>query len=311
MKKNYNHNGVLNVYKEKGYTSQDVVSVVRRIYGRVKAGHTGTLDPDACGVLPICLGRATKIASYFSDSGKEYRAVVKLGETTDTEDASGTVLETKPVHFNEVRILEALNSFHGEYLQTPPMYSSVKINGERLYSIARKGETIERTPRLVYIYSVKASPFVDDLKQNNMFEITVHCSKGTYIRTLCADLGKKLGCGAHMFSLLRTKVGKLLLETAQTLDQLKQSPALENSVIPMDYCLNNILEIKKINVQPWADKYLYNGNKIKSEAVVGELSGEGELLSVYDSKDVLIGIYENRSELLIPKTILFSPNMMN
>ncbi len=307
MKKNYNYNGVLNVYKEKGYTSQDVVSVVRGIYGKVKAGHTGTLDPDACGVLPVCLGRATKIASYFSDSGKEYRAVVKLGETTDTEDASGTVLETKPVDYNEERILETINSFQGEYLQTPPMYSSVKINGERLYSIARKGETIERTPRLVYIYSVKASPFEHDLKQKNMFEITVHCSKGTYIRTLCADIGKKLGCGAHMFSLLRTKVGKLSLESAQTLDMLKKSTSLEDSVIPMDYCINNILDIKKINVQPWADKYLYNGNKIKTAAVVGEIPQEGELVSVYDSKQQLIGIYESGTELLVPKTILYSP----
>ena len=172
--------GVINIYKEKGFTSHDVVNIVRKTLGRVKTGHTGTLDPDAEGVLPICVGKATKLADYIAADIKEYKAEITLGITTTTEDISGDVIEKRAVESSEEEVKSAINSFVGEYNQTPPMYSAIKVNGKKLYELAREGKEIERKTRLINIYKIR------DIKAlgNNKYEFYVLCSKGTYIKSL-------------------------------------------------------------------------------------------------------------------------------
>ena len=195
-------NGILNVYKEKGYTSHDVVAKLRGIVGQKKIGHTGTLDPDAEGVLPVCLGRATKVCDMLTEKDKTYEAVLLLGKETDTQDISGTVLRVGETEgLTQEQVKDCVMSFVGEYDQIPPMYSALKVNGKKLYELAREGKTIERKSRKVEIKEIRilemALPRV---------RMEVSCSKGTYIRTLCHDIGEKLGCFGCMESLLRTKV---------------------------------------------------------------------------------------------------------
>ena len=186
-------NGIVNVYKEKGYTSFDVVAKLRGILKTRKIGHTGTLDPDAEGVLPVCLGKATKVCDLLTDKNKEYEAVMLLGKVTDTQDITGTVLREAPVAVTEDEVREAVMGFVGDYMQIPPMYSALKVNGKKLCDLARQGVTVERAPRLVQILSTEILSV--DLPRVHM---RVECSKGTYIRTLCQDIGEKLGCGACM-----------------------------------------------------------------------------------------------------------------
>ena len=196
-------NGIINVYKERGYTSHDVVAKVRGILRERRVGHTGTLDPEAEGVLPLCIGAATKVVPYLTDADKCYEAEVILGVTTTTEDATGEILETRPINVTNEQVEAVVASFIGDYEQIPPMYSAIKVNGVRLYELARKGIVVERPKRQVKIYNCEiVSPL-----HKNKFKIRVYCSKGTYIRTLCTDIGEKLGCGAHMGTLLRTQVG--------------------------------------------------------------------------------------------------------
>ena len=188
-------NGIINVYKEKGFTSHDVVAKLRGILHMKKIGHTGTLDPDAVGVLPVCLGKGTGLCSMITDWTKTYEAVMLLGTVTDTQDTSGTVLKTREVNVTKRQILEVCSSFEGEYDQIPPMYSALKVNGKKLYELARAGVEVERKPRRIKINSLRVNDInlEDDIKT---VTITVDCSKGTYIRTLCQDIGEKLGCGA-------------------------------------------------------------------------------------------------------------------
>ena len=193
-------NGILNVYKEKGYTSHDVVAKLRGIVGQKKIGHTGTLDPDAEGVLPVCLGRATKVCDMLTEKDKTYEAVLLLGKETDTQDISGTVLRVGETEgLTQEQVKDCVMSFVGEYDQIPPMYSALKVNGKKLYELAREGKTIERKSRKVEIKEIRilemALPRV---------RMEVSCSKGTYIRTLCHDIGEKLGCFGCMESLLRS-----------------------------------------------------------------------------------------------------------
>ena len=199
--------GIINVYKEKGYTSFDVVAKLRGILKQKKIGHTGTLDPDAEGVLPVCLGKATKVCDLLTDKSKEYEAVLLLGTVTDTQDTSGTVLEQREVAVSEDTVREAIRSFVGDYMQVPPMYSALKVNGRKLCDLAREGKTVERAARPVKIFSI-------DILQVNLPKVRmrVHCSKGTYIRTLCQDIGEKLGCGGCMEKLLRTRVSEFCVE---------------------------------------------------------------------------------------------------
>lgn len=186
--------GIINVYKEKGFTSHDVVAKLRGIVGQKKIGHTGTLDPDATGVLPVCLGKATKLCDLLTDKNKTYEAVLLLGKTTDTQDITGEVLEEKSTEaLTEEKVREAIEGFIGDYEQIPPMYSALKVNGKKLYELAREGKVIERKARPVKILDIQILEI--DLPKVRM---EVSCSKGTYIRTLCHDIGEKLGCGGCM-----------------------------------------------------------------------------------------------------------------
>ncbi len=210
-------NGIINVYKEKGYTSFDVVAKLRGILKTKKIGHTGTLDPDAEGVLPVCLGKATKVCDLLTDKNKEYVAVMLLGKVTDTQDTTGTVLEEHLVEVTEEQVKEAVFSFTGEYMQVPPMYSALKVNGKKLCELARAGVTVERQARPVQLYSIEIIKM--ELPRVCM---RVRCSKGTYIRTLCQDIGEKLSCGACMESLLRTKVSEFCVQDALRLSEIEE-----------------------------------------------------------------------------------------
>ena len=212
-------NGILNVYKEKGYTSHDVVAKLRGILHEKKIGHTGTLDPQAEGVLPVCIGNATKLCGLLTDKRKEYEAVLLLGLTTDTQDMTGTVMSRAGEiadDLTEEKIHNIIMGFLGKSKQIPPMYSALKVNGKKLYELAREGKEVERKPREIEIYKI-------DIKEVNLPRVrfSVECSKGTYIRTLCADVGEKAGCGGVMESLLRTKVDRFILEDAKKLSEIE------------------------------------------------------------------------------------------
>lgn len=209
--------GIINVYKEAGYTSFDVCARLRGILKTRKIGHTGTLDPDATGVLPVCIGKATKLCDLLTDKDKEYECVMLLGVTSDTLDTSGTIIDEHPVECSEIDVKQAVNSFIGEIDQIPPMYSALKVNGKKLYELARAGQVIEREARRVTIHSI-------DIINIDLPRVTmkVHCSKGTYIRSLCDDIGRKLGCGACMEKLIRTRVSVFDIEHAHTLDEIQQ-----------------------------------------------------------------------------------------
>lgn len=281
--------GVINIYKEKGFTSHDVVAVVRKTINQKKVGHTGTLDPDAEGVLPICLGKGTKLADYIMADKKGYRAEVTLGVTTTTEDSSGEVLEVKPVDFNEEKIKEAVYSFIGEYEQVPPMYSAIKVNGKKLYELAREGKEIERKSRKIKIYDIKILEFLPP----NKIVIDVICSKGTYIRTLCSDIGKKLGCGGNMSYLLRTMSGRFNIDTAIKLDELKtivEKGNIDDILITIDDVLCNY---KKVKISPKATKLLHNGGKIYEYFFDGKYDiKKCEEVLVYDAEGIFIGIFQ-------------------
>ena len=283
--------GIINVYKEKGFTSFDVVAKLRGILKTKKIGHTGTLDPDAEGVLPVCIGRATKVCDILTDKDKVYEAVMLLGVETDTQDTSGEVLKELPVEVSEEDVKEAILSFVGEYAQVPPMYSALKVNGKKLYELAREGKTVERKARNVQIFSIEILEI--DLPRVRM---SVHCSKGTYIRTLCHDVGQKLGCGGCMDKLLRTKVG--VFELADTLklaeiDALAKESLVEERIISVDELFE---DYTKVWMKQEFDVVVHNGNRVKKRMFEEKLSSNTERLRVYDSKGEFIGIYEYSEE---------------
>lgn len=296
-----NISGVINIYKEKGFTSHDVVNIVRKKLGKIKTGHTGTLDPDAMGVLPICVGKATKLSEYIASSIKEYKAIVSLGKTTTTQDGSGEVIEEKKVNCSEDNIKKVVNCFKGEIMQTPPMYSAIKIGGKKLYELAREGKEIERKQRKITIYNIEITNFID----NENFEIKVLCSKGTYIRTLCNDIGEALGCGAYMSYLLRTRTGNFYIDNAIKLDDIDrflQYNKLNDILLPMDIVLSGY---KKISVLNKANKFLYNGNKISFSYLKNkENLQQNEKVIVYDEDNNLIGIYTVLLDCIKPLTML-------
>ena len=283
--------GIINVYKEKGFTSFDVVAKLRGILKTKKIGHTGTLDPDAEGVLPVCIGRATKVCDILTDKDKVYEAVMLLGVETDTQDTSGEVLKELPVEVSEEAVKEAILSFVGEYAQVPPMYSALKVNGKKLYELAREGKTVERKARNVQIFSIEILEM--DLPRVRM---SVHCSKGTYIRTLCHDVGQKLGCGGCMDKLLRTKVG--VFELADTLklaeiDALAREGLVEDRIISVDELFE---DYTKVWMKQEFDVVVHNGNRVKKRMFEDKLSSNAERLRVYDSEGEFIGIYEYSEE---------------
>ncbi|MCL2616723.1 MAG: tRNA pseudouridine(55) synthase TruB [Defluviitaleaceae bacterium] len=229
---------------------------------KLKVGHTGTLDPAAEGVLPICIGKATKLADYAGAGLKRYCAVLKLGLTSDTQDDTGTILSEAPVTATREDIVKAVRSFKGEVAQIPPMYSAVKIKGEKLYEIARRGETVERAPRNILIKRIDIAEFRDD----NSLSIDVTCSRGTYIRTLCHDIGEKLGCGGVMGSLVRVASGVFSVETSLKLDQLREAAEKGNLsalIRPIDTCL----PFTSVVVNEQATPSMLTGNKVKIESL--------------------------------------------
>lgn len=279
------YQGIIVIRKEKGFTSHDVVAKLRGILHMKKIGHTGTLDPDAVGVLPVALGKGTKLVDLITDKEKTYEAVLHLGITTDTQDMSGTVLEEKPVNATEEQVRETIAGFVGEQMQIPPMYSALKINGKKLYELAREGKTVERKARPVCFYQIE----VLDI-QLPVVQIRVTCSKGTYIRTLCHDIGQKLGCGGCMEQLLRTRVGRFSLEESHTLSEVEQAVS-EGTVCKWIYPVENVLaEYPKIQADSYGDRLLQNGNPL-SENLVDEQHKEG-WVRMYASNGNFTGIFQ-------------------
>ncbi len=262
-------NGILNVYKEKGYTSHDVVAKLRGICHQKKIGHTGTLDPDAEGVLPVCLGTAAKVCSLITDKDKEYEAVLLLGIQTDTQDISGKVQKEAAADCTQQQVQEAVRSFEGVYEQVPPMYSALKVNGRKLCDLARAGIEVERRPRQVQIYKITI-----EWIELPRVKMTVHCSKGTYIRTLCHDIGQKLGCGGCMEELLRTRSGIFTVDAAVKLskiEELADSGRLQEILLPVDRLF---FEYPKAAVKAEFQKMLANGNRLPQHAFCIENAAE-------------------------------------
>lgn len=308
------YNGIINIYKEKGFTSHDVVAKLRGILKQKKIGHTGTLDPDAQGVLPVCLGKATKLCDMLTDKEKAYRTVFVLGKATDTQDISGNVIcETDTQRYRETLtdsvIYDTVMSFVGEYSQIPPMYSAIKVNGKKLYELAREGIEIERTPRNVKILAIKNLnidyPYIS---------MEVECSKGTYIRTLCHDIGLKLGTYGCMTELERVKSGVFEKKGAYTLSQVEafvREGMFDEKIIPTDKIFE---EFESIHIDETLNKLLYNGNPIpvKNISIIKEINMKAESdklpasdksYRVYDFKNEFIGIYKIKDNLLKPEKL--------
>ena len=305
-------NGILNINKPEGWTSQDVVAKLRgRLHIR-RVGHTGTLDPMATGVLPVCFGKATRIIEYYDDDFKTYEAKMKLGMVTDTLDITGTVLETKPVDVSEEDVIQTIDSFRGWITQIPPKYSALKVNGKPLYKYAREGVEVEIKSRKIYVEDIQ--PVEVNLGENRiLFRVT--CSKGTYIRTICDDIGKKLGCGGTMTALQRTQSGCFRVEDARTLPEILEmtDEELERCVIPMDETLVHLgrIELKSMESVP----FYYNGreidtgyvNVLASPAVPEAMQKEsrlGDKYRVYDPEGKFLGISSLRENTLYPEKVI-------
>ena len=280
-------NGIVNVYKEKGFTSFDVVAKMRGIFHQKKIGHTGTLDPDAEGVLPVCLGKATRVCDLLTDKDKEYEAVLLLGQETDTQAISGEVLNQAEVTCSLEEVREVILSFVGDYMQVPPMYSALKVNGQKLCDLARKGVTVERQARPVKIFDIE----ILDISLPEV-RMKVHCSKGTYIRTLCQDIGTKLGCFGCMKSLLRTRVSEFTLDNAYRLSELEElvKKAGETGDHYFVQSVDKVfLHYPAISVKEEARKMIVNGNRIPVSFVIEE--EYPETVRLYDSKKEFVGLY--------------------
>ncbi len=243
--------GFLNIYKPVGMTSHDVVAVLRRLTKIKQIGHTGTLDPFAEGVLPVCIGKATRLIEYLKDD-KEYLATVQFGASTNTFDVDGQVVSTSEKKVSHRDVENCLKSFEGEISQLPPIFSAIKVKGKKLYEYARKGEEVEIQPRKVFIEKIEQKSFDENLQQA---EILIKCSKGTYIRSIAHDLGQKLGCGAHLVKLVRTQAGSFRVEKSVKLDEINVD---ENLINPLD-----VLDLPKIEVVEEDLSLIKNGMPIK------------------------------------------------
>lgn len=261
-------NGIINIYKEKDYTSHDVIARLRGILKQRKMGHTGTLDPDATGVLPVCLGSATKVCGLLTDTDKVYEAIILLGKETDTQDISGNIIKEQVVSVTENAFREAVKSFEGEIMQVPPMYSALKVNGQRLCDLAREGKSVERAPRKVVINNIDILSVTckDDIVSEAKLRIS--CSKGTYIRTLCHDIGQKLACGACMKELVRTGVGIFTIDKALTLEEvtkLRDEGKVEQHVVEVT---SMFPEYSRLTVNEKGAISLSNGNMLRKSDFV-------------------------------------------
>lgn len=282
------YNGIINIYKEAGFTSHDVVAKLRGILKQKKIGHTGTLDPDAVGVLPVCLGTGTKLCDMLTDKSKEYRAEFLLGKTTDTQDISGRVLEEKSVEVTVEETKAAILSFVGAYEQIPPMYSAIKVDGKKLYQLAREGKEIERKARHVQIDDI----LIEQMELPRIV-MTVRCSKGTYIRTLCHDIGQMLECGAVMTRLERIRVGEFCAEEALLLadvERLTEAGELEEYIVPVEAVF---AEYRAVTVRQEFCRLLDNGNAFYA-AMTTEMKKyrNGEQVRVYGANQTFYGIFE-------------------
>lgn len=288
-------NGIINLKKEAGMTSHDAVFKLRKILHEKKIGHGGTLDPDVVGVLPIAVGKATRVIEYMTEAGKIYRGQICLGYSTTTEDASGERLETMPVSDVAVEEVDlALRSFIGEITQIPPMYSAVKVNGKRLYEYARAGQTVERPERHVTIYDFKRTSPLEFKDDCCYFDFEVACSKGTYIRTLSVDLGKKLGYASHMSYLEREASAGLRLENALTLAEITDKVALEDFsfLLPVEY---GVMDLPRVDLTEDQKIEISFGRKIALDRKDEQLAGFYE--------DKLVAILEPRDDLYKPHKV--------
>lgn len=285
-------NGIINVYKEPGYTSHDVVARLRGILKMKKIGHTGTLDPQAEGVLPVCVGTATKLCGMLTDKTKEYEAQMRLGVTTDTQDMTGKVLTEHSVEISDVDITNIMSTFVGKQEQIPPMYSALRVNGKRMYELAREGIEVERRPRPIEIYELTvietALPLV---------RFRVSCSKGTYIRTLCHDIGQQAGCGACMESLKRTRVGCFEAQDARTLAQierLRDEGRIDEALVPVEAMFG---AYPAVTVSDVFRKAIDNGNSITEDMILRRDEGpqaqhnQEDRVRIYNEDGVFYGIY--------------------
>lgn len=294
------HNGIINVYKEPGYTSFDVVAILRKTLSQKKIGHTGTLDPQAEGVLPVCLGNGTKLCDMFTDKNKEYECTMLLGMTSDTEDAEGTIITKCDVLPSEEDVRAAVMSFvNDEYMQVPPMYSALKVNGKKMYELAREGKVIERQPRKVSIYGI-------DILDVSMPRVRfkVQCSKGTYIRSLCRDIGDKLGCGAIMEHLIRTKTGPFTIDKALKLDDITRyvdEGIISSYIVTTEDALS---EFETLHVTMEFKKKIDNGNPLPANAFIEKVDEACKMYRVYNVENKFFALYtydNDRGELMPEK----------
>ena len=261
-------NGIVIVNKPQGWTSQDVTARLRRVFGTRRIGHGGTLDPMATGVLPVFVGRATRGVEFFEHAEKTYEATLRLGIHTDTEDITGTVLEERPVEVSREQFEKALESFRGDILQVPPMYSALKVNGQKLCDLARKGKEVERQPRPITIHKLECLEF-----SGVTARLLVHCSKGTYIRTLCKDIGNALGCGGCMETLCRVTAGEYTLEGSVALETLLETETPEQYLRPVDSMFG---KYEAVTLTENQEKRCRNGNSFSIKLPDGTYRAYGK-----------------------------------
>lgn len=279
--------GIMVINKPENYTSFDVVAVMRKLLKTKKVGHAGTLDPMATGVLPILAGNATKIQNLLQGSSKEYRAKFRLGLITDTEDTSGKILKKNPVNVNVETLKKVISAFVGEIKQVPPMYSAIKKDGVRLYSLARQGIEVNREKRVVTIDDIKLENYNEEMQEATML---VRCSKGTYIRTLCADIGNQLGCGAAMSGLERTRVGSFTLEKSITLDRAKEL-ASENKLDKLLLSIDSVLsKYNAVNVTDAQTVRFLNGGGLALDRISIKDAQDSQKLRVYGTDGKFLGL---------------------
>lgn len=297
--------GIIYVLKPPKMTSHDVVSYFRRLFNIKKIGHTGTLDPDASGVLPICIGRGTKISQFLTSTTKKYRAELKLGITTDTQDASGKIISQKDVNVIFEQVEKIAKSFVGTIRQIPPMYSAIKINGKKLYELAREGQTIERKEREVQIYDLEIINY-NESEKTILFD--VECSKGTYIRTLCNDIGDTLGVGGHMSLLIRTFNAGVDIKDCLTLDQITQyynNNQIDKFLVPLDEVFS---EYSKLTLKDESQRWVQNGCVIYQKDVHQQFNfGIGDSLRIYDEKNKFLALYKAKKD---DRCIFLEPEKM-
>lgn len=295
-RKGRNINGILLLDKPQGISSNKALQQVKHLFNAAKAGHTGALDPLATGMLPICLGEATKFSQFLLESDKAYRVTAKLGVRTDSSDSTGEVVETRPVKVSQKQLLKALDKFRGDTDQIPTMFSALKYNGQPLYKLARQGIEVEREARPISVYELELLRFNGD-----EVELEIECSKGTYIRTIIDDLGQDLGCGAHVTQLHRTFVGDYPLDAMVSMSQLEdereEGLSLDSHLLPLD---SPVQHLQEAVLDLDSCHYFCHGNPVSYPDL-----DEGEFVRVYDEDDIFLGVGEVDDELMLaPKRLV-------